>query len=880
MELKNYQKAVMKDLTSYLTHLNDDNDLFKAWKHYWGEKNIAVGLGGVPAYNNAIAGVPHVCMKVPTGGGKTFMACAAVRRIFDEMPKEKPKVVVWLVPSDPILLQTTTNLTNPDHPYRQRLNADFAGRVGVYTKEMLLNGQNFSPDTVREMLTVCILSYGSLRIDSTKKDVRKVYQENGNLLRFAEYFKDDEALLADTPDTALIQVLRHLSPVVIVDESHNAGSALSVEMLNNLNPSFVLDLTATPRKNSNIISYVDARELKKENMVKLPVIVFNRNSSKDVIEDAINLRNSLEQQAIIEEEAGGRYIRPIVLFQAQPKTSNDSETFEKIKKMLIDLEIPENQIAIKTSKVDTLGKTDLMSRECPIRFIITVDALKEGWDCPFAYVLASIANKTSRVSVEQILGRILRQPYARKHQCGHLNTSYVLSCSANFHDTLENIVKGLNSAGFSRKDYRVGETEMPLLPPQEDSSVIQQEIEIIPNVPATTEPAEPEDVLDSIDVTTIHITPIQPTTPQTPAVSPSVAAMLSQAEQQNQQYEDEAEQNEASGLIGGELGAMMKQYTMQPQYAEQAKQLRLPQFFVQSTPDLFGGDTVLLEKDALLEGFTLSGQDASVNFTLSAGEVYTVDIQSEGDAVPKYKRVSQAESDYLRQVFARMAPEEKIESCTKKICYEINRNKSFATSEVEAYVRRVIANMTEDELAVIETSFTTYARKIKDKIDKLQDVYREATFYRWLDEGKIICQEYYSFPDVITPPDATDSAPLSLYEAECDDMNKFEANLRDVLASTDSVEWWHRVIARKGFRLNAFGNHYPDFIVKMKSGRILLVESKGDDRDNGDSKSKLKLGKAWASNAGKAYRYFMVFDENPIEGAYTIADFAEMLKGM
>lgn len=877
MELKNYQKAVMKDLTSYLTHLNDDNDLFKAWKHYWGEKNIAVGLGGVPAYNNAITGVPHVCMKVPTGGGKTFMACAAVRRIFDEMPKGKPKVVVWLVPSDPILLQTTINLTNPDHPYRQRLNADFAGRVGVYTKDMLLNGQNFSPDTVREMLTVCILSYGSLRIDSTKKDVRKVYQENGNLLRFAEYFKDDEALLADTPDTALIQVLRHLSPVVIVDESHNAGSDLSVEMLNNLNPSFVLDLTATPRKNSNIISYVDARELKKENMVKLPVIVYNRNSSKDVIEDAINLRNSLEQQAIIEEEAGGRYIRPIVLFQAQPKTSNDSETFEKIKKMLLDVGIPEEQIAIKTSKVDTLGKTDLMSRDCPIRYIITVDALKEGWDCPFAYVLASIANKTSKVSVEQILGRILRQPYARKHQCGHLNTSYVLSCSANFHDTLENIVKGLNSAGFSRKDYRVGETEMSPISPQEDTPIIQTEIS---DVPTSTESAEPEDVLDSIDVTTIHITPIQPITPQTPAVSPSVAAMLSQAEQQNQQYEEEAEQNEASGMIGGELGAMMKQYPMQPQYAEQAKQLRLPQFFIQSTPDLFGGDTVLLEKDALLEGFTLSGQDASVNFTLSAGEVYTVDIQSEGDAVPKYKRVSQAESDYLRQVFARMAPEEKIESCTKKICYEINRNKSFATSEVEAYVRRVIANMTEDELAVIETSFVTYARKIKEKIEALQNAYRENLFYKWLEVGKIVCQEYYSFPDVITPSDATDSAPLSLYEAECDDMNKFEAELRDVLASTDSVEWWHRIISRKGFRLNAFGNHYPDFIVKMKSGRILLVESKGDDRDNSDSKSKLKLGKAWASNAGKAYRYFMVFDENPIEGAYTIADFAEMLKGM
>lgn len=248
MELKNYQKVVMRDLTAYLTQLNQDNDLFQAWNHYWDEKGIAVGLGGVPAYNNAISGVPHVCMKVPTGGGKTFMACAAVRRILSEMPEGKSKIVVWLVPSDSILLQTIKNLSDPEHPYRQRLNADFAGRVGIYTKEMLLTGQNFSPDTVREMLTVCILSYGSLRINSKKKDVRKIYQENGNLLRFAEYFKDDDVLLADTPDSALIQVLRHLSPIVIVDESHNAGSDLSVEMLNNLNPSFVLDLTATPRK--------------------------------------------------------------------------------------------------------------------------------------------------------------------------------------------------------------------------------------------------------------------------------------------------------------------------------------------------------------------------------------------------------------------------------------------------------------------------------------------------------------------------------------------------------------------------------------------------------------------------------------------------------
>lgn len=554
MELKNYQKMVMHDLSTYISILNAENDLNKAWRQYWHEKDIAVGFGGVPAYQNAISGVPHVCMKVPTGGGKTFMACAAVRRIFDEMPQGKPKVVVWLVPSDPILAQTVRNLMHPEHPYRQRLNADFAGRVGVYTKEMLLNGQNFSPDTVHEQLTICILSYGSLRIDSKKKDVRKVYQENGNLFHFAEYFKDDSELLENTPDTALIQVLRHLQPVVIVDESHNAGSALSVEMLNNLNPSFVLDLTATPRKNSNILSYVDARELKKENMVKLPVIVYNRTSRKSVIMDAIQLRNVLEQQAIAEEQAGGQYIRPIVLFQAQPNTGSDSETFGKVKQMLMEYDIPEEQIAIKTSKIDDLKEINLMHRDCPVRYIITVNALKEGWDCPFAYILASLANKTSTIDVEQILGRILRQPYAKKHKSKLLNMSFVLTSSNDFRHTLDNIVGGLNNAGFSGKEYRIGDEEFPAPDITEDTPAEQQTLPFESSVTEESTQTKIDDFSDIVPTDTdrqfLTFTP-------TMADFPKINDMISHAEKQSEQYAEETEKSETSGFIGGELGSMI-----------------------------------------------------------------------------------------------------------------------------------------------------------------------------------------------------------------------------------------------------------------------------------------------------------------------------------
>ena len=197
MELKNYQKSVMDDLSSYLDALNNSSDLFAGWEMYWSNKDIKVGVGGVPKYSNRILGVPHICMKVPTGGGKTFMACASIRRIVDALPKDKPNVVVWLVPSDSILKQTIRTLSDTNHPYRQRLDKDFSGRVGIYTKDMLLNGQNFSPDTIKEMLTICVLSYASLRINSTKKDDRKVYQENGNLFRFAEYFDDKSILLAE-----------------------------------------------------------------------------------------------------------------------------------------------------------------------------------------------------------------------------------------------------------------------------------------------------------------------------------------------------------------------------------------------------------------------------------------------------------------------------------------------------------------------------------------------------------------------------------------------------------------------------------------------------------------------------------------------------------
>ena len=310
MELKRYQQSVIDDLSRFLALLSETGDIAQSYRAFWSEKKVAVGLGGLQEYKNALPGVPNVCLKVPTGGGKTFIAACAIKPIFDSLPHTKTKAVVWLVPSDAILEQTARTLSDPHHPYRQRINTDFSHRVEVYSKNQLLSGQNFNPTVIHEQLSVFVLSYDSFR--TSKKEGRKAYQENGNLAQFAKHFDDPSILLADTDETALIQVMRALNPIVIVDESHHATTPLSKEMLTNFNPSFVLDLTATPKKESNIIAYVDALQLKRENMVKLPVIVYNRRSQSDVFVDAITIRDKLEAQAKLDEKQTGRYIRPIV----------------------------------------------------------------------------------------------------------------------------------------------------------------------------------------------------------------------------------------------------------------------------------------------------------------------------------------------------------------------------------------------------------------------------------------------------------------------------------------------------------------------------------------------------------------------------------------
>lgn len=883
MELKNYQKAVIKDLTRFLNLLTEMQSISRAYSQLWEEKGVCIGPLGMPFYNASLQGVPHVCLKVPTGGGKTFLAANAIKPIFDSMPHIHPKAVVWLVPSDAIMQQTITNLTNTEHPYRQKIDVDFGGKVEVYAKEQLLNGQNFNPVSVDENLSIFVLTYDSFR--ANKKEGRKAYQQNGNLTAFNGFKDDTGMLLEDVDDTALIQVIRQLNPVAIVDESHHATSKLSIEMLENFNPCFVLDLTATPKEGSNIISYVDARQLKKEEMVKLPVIVYNMKSQEDVYLSAISLRKRLEIKARKNEQETGKYIRPIVLLQAQPRTSDDSTTYEKIKATLIEIGVPEEEIAIKTGDRDDIKDENLLSRDCKIRYIITVNALKEGWDCPFAYILATVANRNSTVDVEQILGRVLRLPYTKMSKEQELNLSYAITSSADFYGTLDKVVKGLNNAGFSKRDYMVKDLDNPAVKETDETELEQMELpNLQPSLETDLSDTEPVDVnTDELkkQLETV-LNDEYETEGTTNQANEIVDTMIETALTENTVYWENitSEENEQYDDIPDEVVSKMKMYHVRKEFEDDLKELRLPQFVVEGDASLFSEhEYELLDRENLRKGFTLRDKDTEIDFDSIEAEIAKVDVDDTHEA-PKAWKLKGFESEAIKEWFDSRPTAAKRNLCKDRICTRLSKNNAVDDREIRDYVGKIMEQMSEAQLTDLEQNTELYAEKIKKKVDDLLAEHEAKMFRKWVETDIVQCQPMYQMKESISPTTSISSIPKSLYEEEDGDLNDYEKKVVYELASLDNVKWWHRNISRKGFAINGAVTAYPDLMVMLTDGKILMIETKGDHLDNPESKAKAATGSEWASQAGRLYKYYMVFQSKDpgYAGAYSYDKFMEIVK--
>lgn len=842
MELKSYQKKAINDLKSYLECL-DSYGIVEGWDKYWLDKGV-----NASKYHDKIKDVPNVCAKVPTGGGKTFIACASIKVISNVVSKIDKTFIIWLVPSEAILTQTLKNLKNPHHPYRERLNANFNSDVEIFSSNDLLTKLNKSN---LKSLNIAVLSFASLRINN--KEMRKMYQQNGSLLDF-DSFLDDRENLEDVEKLSVINVIRNFKPIVIVDESHNAKSDLSLEMLENLNASFIYELTATPKDSSNIIHYTNAMELKQENMVKLPVFLCNFVNVASVIENAISLQNRLE--AIAKNENVN--LRPIVLFQAQSGANEDAQTFEKLKNKLVNIGIEKEQIAIKTAKINELNGVDLSHKDCKIRYIITINALKEGWDCPYAYILASIANKSSTTDVEQLIGRVLRQPNARKYTNQELNVSYVLTCSNDFEGTAKSVIAGLNGAGFSKDDYRqkdFRELEEIASRPQKLKDIYTNENDGDINSEFLSADVNVENIAKNIEQ------------------GNKINDILKNAKTQANEYDKEIEKTSLNLDYFGDLKVNTSKIKFEVE--------KIPQFvkILPSNSLLFEEiNYKVLEKEDLEKDFKLADKDIQINFDLAESSIFEIDL-SQDDSLPKYKKASQMQREYFKQYLKTVSDETRIRQSINLIFDKLRNDNVLNENDLKNYIERIVNNLSDERKARLLDEIDAYTIKIKNKIKELRSEYREKTFYDLLNKSNIKIENTFSFGPTIQASKLSSLRDKSLYEEEIDNLNSLENRLLTEIISLDNIKWWHRNKDMKpGFCINGFINHYPDFIICSENENIIMVEVKGDDRTNDDSKIKLKLGSKWADKAGDKYFYFMVFENSKIEGSLLVDEFISTIR--
>ena len=477
MNLKEYQKQTLAQVRQFLEHLASwrarvlamDPDQTMDWvAPAWSE----AGKDGafVPRRNGLGHPLPCYCLKIPTGGGKTLLAVKVIDLVNHHFRRGRTGLVLWVVPTTQIYNQTLGALKDRDHPYRQQLDMASANRTLVLEKT-----DRFRPQDVAERLCILLLMLPSANRQT--KDQLRMFRDSGGFDAFFPSEDDSEGHEAlrrrvsnlDVFDpaggwhhlvkTSLGNTLRLLNPLIVLDEGHKAYSPNAKATLEGFNPCMIVELSATPPQGANVLVEITGKALEQEEMIKLDLNIMNKASPgwQDTLLAAVEHRNALEAKARQYEAETGDYIRPICLIQVERTGkgqrgagfihADDAHDY-----LLAHPGIRPEHIAVKTSQRDELKEVDeiggLLSRDCPIRFIITKQALQEGWDCSFAYVLAILTNPSARTALKQLVGRILRQPYARKTQVRALDESYVFCFQRRGQDLLDEVRRGFGSEGL------------------------------------------------------------------------------------------------------------------------------------------------------------------------------------------------------------------------------------------------------------------------------------------------------------------------------------------------------------------------------------------------------------------------------------------------
>ena len=477
MDLKQYQRRVLDEAERYLDEVarqHADGNRRHAALDAWDRLRLA---GRYHERRNGLdEDLPTFCIKVPTGGGKTILATQVLGAVHRTILRERngAGLVLWVVPSSQIYRDTLRRLRDRTDWYRVMLEHAVSRRLEIWEKHEIAR---LSPARLRHNLNILVMQLAATNRE-TREQLKFFRDSGGNIVQHFPAENDWEAhraLKQQVPNLTMIEddesTGRHLAatsignlvrlcrPAVILDEGHKATSELARRTIEGFNASVVVELSATPHREANILCRVGGQELLDEQMIKLPlnIATSGQKSWKDVVTQARDRRDALARLSAEHAESAGpdRLIRPIVLVQVE-RTGRDQRDAglihsDQVKEYLMErLGVPEQAIAIKSAQRDDLNVegVDLLDPGCPIEWIITKSALQEGWDCPFAYVLISLNNTGSGRSMTQLVGRVLRQPYQERTPYRELNESYIYCLHSRAADIARQVKTALEKEGY------------------------------------------------------------------------------------------------------------------------------------------------------------------------------------------------------------------------------------------------------------------------------------------------------------------------------------------------------------------------------------------------------------------------------------------------
>lgn len=846
MSLKDYQTGLLDAFEDFLSRARELKNPAAAFA----ESTLA-GFGHALAYHPlpGVDELPYVCLRVPTGGGKTRIAGQAIARVNRAFLAAEQSLVIWLVPSDPIRQQTLYALKTPG----ELLHEDMRSLFGMAHVLDIGEALSVQPATLDTGNTIIVATMQSFKRDTA--DGLRVYRQNGALM---PHFSG--ASESQRGDRSLVDVIRLRRPFIVVDEAHNQGTPLAVDTLLRLNPSCILELTATPDRASqpsNVLRSVSAATLQAEDMLKLPLELSTHAEWRVSLRDAVARLRMLEQEAAEEFKLTGEPIRPVMLIQAERKAQSETFTPERVKQALIDdFNIDAAHIAIATGAVDELGERRMTDPDYP-QFIITVDKLREGWDCPFAYVLFSFRNTTSATAVEQVLGRVLRMPRVTRKQREALNRAYAYVVSDQLAATVQNLRDGLVQSGFERLETRdlirteADNAQTPDLFAQlVDLTVPLPEVAetvVLPDEEAFS--ALPRALRDKVE-----FSPEAGTLTIKGGATPEQVRKVAETFKQPDVVRQVREQLDTAQAV------QAAPPSRQPTPAEQGVRASIPLLSYEQSGffDVFD-ESQLLDADWEIDDFDPA---------LSEGE-FSKDVEAMRRARLSVSQLEKIECDVYDRLDSQLALFGQEQGWTAvDLVGWLDRNIAFPYADRDQKVAWFNAAVTHlldargfelDELAyrkfrlrgALERKLVAGLTLAKQQV--FDGLFAEPGAFSLRDEHALTFElgRYgYDFPYAGLLPLKRHFFPVignlkgSGEEFDC---AEYIAN------QLPGVDWWVRNVEKKphSFWLQtASDKFYPDFIVKMQSGLTLAIEYKGSHiADGRDSNEKKRIGQLWAKRS-------------------------------